>query len=553
MSRRRIYAPIVVAGAALAGLAVAQTKSGPLPVLHEDLPSPTGDKLGPVIGAGSNGAPSTAIRSADKTIVRPRDRSRTQQDPVMGKGGFAADRQTTMKADINTGTDGTLHYVSVFNPDVIPFKRMSSLDGVIDDFTLTVAHSPLSEISVGGSVTKGREPFYGSVWIQLTPGADVPLPSVAPDMRILAYTVNPSTRLKFSKDGADNFYVRSDESSANGTFFLRYDVDADSRYFSAELPTGRRYTPNQVAAQTPPELKIDLPPAVRESAMKELAHLNVDATMELGVAFNALVNEFRGFEAKPLPAQTGNIYADLCNSKAVFCRHRSFAFMITANALGIPTRYVQNEAHAFAEVWFPEKGWTRIDLGGAALRMEVTGAEDKTLHSHPEDHFAKPKEYTNSYTQLEGDIRGLTSQQLADKKRPYDETHADAAGSGSGKLPDRITPDPSLPSVTQDPKKQTPKLEITLADSSAFRGAVVHVEGRVATPSGKPIQDHPVDVFLAPAGRSGANPISLGRAVTDAAGTFRQDFTVPGQLNLATYEIYLASPEDAYFNASLSN
>jgi hypothetical protein len=41
--------------------------------------------------------------------------------------------------------------------------------------------------------------------------------------------------------------------------------------------------------------------------------------------------------------------------------------------------------------------------------------------------------------------------------------------------------------------------------------------------------------------------------VSDATGAFRQDFTLPGSLNLATYEIYLASPEDSYYNASLSN
>jgi hypothetical protein len=97
-----------------------------------------------------------------------------------------------------------------------------------------------------------------------------------------------------------------------------------------------------------------------------------------------------------------------------------------------------------------------------------------------------------------------------------------------------------------------PQLVVTTADTSAFRGDLVHVEGRVAVGS-KAIADHPVDVFLAPAGRGGANPIPLGRAVTDAAGRFSQDFSVPGVLNLATYEIYLASPEDAFYNAALSD
>ena len=66
----------------------------------------------------------------------------------------------------------------------------------------------------------------------------------------------------------------------------------------------------------------------------------------------------------------------------------------TANALGIPTRYVQNEAHAFVEVWFPMRKWQRIDLGGSALRMNVSGADNKTLHRpRSDDPFQKPPEY----------------------------------------------------------------------------------------------------------------------------------------------------------------
>jgi hypothetical protein len=402
------------------------------------------------------------------------------------------------------------------------------------------------------------------VKVQLTPGTDVPLPSVAPDMRILWYQTKPNVAIKFEKDGADNFYVRSDESNASGVYDLKFLVDADSGYFSPQLPRGAKYTPRMIASMTPPELKPNLPESIKRSGTRTLDKLGVDADMDLSFAFNKLVGYFRAFEAKKLPATSGNIYEDLCDSQAGVCRHRAFAFMITANVLGIPTRYIQNEAHAFVEVWFPERRWQRIDLGGAALRMEVTGADDKTLHRPAaEDPFTKPPEYSQSYTQLEGDIRGLTQQQLSDKKRPLDEAPPSAsfdgtnpsAGSGSNSRqagPDRITPDPSLPTVSQDPKKKTPKLEVTTADSSAFRGDVVHIEGRV-TADGKPIADHPIDVFLAPAGRGGASPIPLGRTVSDKTGACRQEFTLPGSLNLATYEIYLASPEDSYYNASLSN
>ncbi len=553
----------VTTGGLVAGLAVAQSSERKSTVPHEDLPAPSGADTSPAIGSGGNGTVPTALRSGDSIIPKPSVDApidKTRGEPVLGTKDFGADRQTAIKPDDNTGSDATLHYISVFNPDVLPFKRMSSLDAVGDDYTLKLARPALTEVPVGGVTDpKTRDWFYGNMMLELAPNADVALPSVAPDMRILSYDVKPKIALKFEKDGADNFYVRTEESSASGQYRLIIYVDADQGYFAPNLPTKAKYTPRMVATMTPPELRPILPDHIRSAGRTTLDKIGIDPDMNLHDAFNLLVKYFRGFEAKKLPPTTGDIYRDLCDSQAGVCRHRAFGFMITANTLGIPTRYVQNEAHAFVEVWFPERRWQRIDLGGSALRMDVQNAEDKKIHTpRAEDPFAKPPEYTQQYTQLEGDIRGLTAKQISDRKKP-NATPSGSLGSSSGNGkgsgtsgPDRITPDPTLPTVTQDPKKVTPRLDVTTADPSAFRGDVVHVEGRVAA-QGKAIPDHPVDVFLAPAGRHGANPIPLGRAVSDANGRFRQDFTVPGSLNLATYEIYLASPEDAYYNAALSD
>ncbi len=560
-----LLAVVLVGGVAVLGSATGQSKTRRV-TPHEDLPAPNGEKVSPMIGSTTNGSNPAAFTAGDKVLPKPTVDKPSQKpkegEPVLGAGGHGADRETSLKPDDKTGPDTRLQYVSVFNPDVLPFKRMSSLDMASDDYQLKIARPALTEVPVGGVTAKDRDRFWGSVLIQLSPGVDVPLPSVSPDMRILSYEIKPKTTLKFEKDGADNFYVRSDESNASGTYRLVFLADADAGYFAPSLPTIARMTPQMVQTMAPPELRPVIPENVRRAARITLDKIGIDANMDLGVSFNKLVAYFRAFEAKKLPNQTGDIYRDLCDSQAGVCRHRAFSFMITANVLGIPTRYVQNEAHAFVEVWFPERRWQRIDLGGAALRMDVTGADNKTLHRpRAEDPFAKPKEYTENYTQLEGDITGLTDKQKSDRKRSLDDSPASGTfdgslGSGSGSAgkngPDRITPDPSLPAVTQDPKKQTPTLVVTTADTSAYRGDVVHVEGRVAVGT-KMIADHPIDVFLAPAGRGGASPIPLGRAVSNASGQFSQDFTVPGSLNLATYEIYLASPEDAYYNAALSD
>jgi hypothetical protein len=316
-----------------------------------------------------------------------------------------------------------------------------------------------------------------------------------------------------------------------------------------------------VVAHTPPELRPIVPAAVLKQANVTLTKLGVDRDMDLGVSFNKLVGYFRAFQAGDIKHPTGDIYRDLCDSQAGVCRHRSFAFMITANALGIPTRFVENEAHAFVEVWFPDRNWQRIDLGGAALKMEVTGADNKTLHRpRAEDPFSKPPEYSKQYTQLEGEIKGLTDKQISDKHAPLSQSPASGSlgnGGGSGGTqtatgPDRITPDPTLPTVAQDPKKPTPRLVVTQASENAYRGDMIHVEG-AARVDGKGLADHVIDIYLSPAGEGGQHATRVGTATTDKSGTFRGDYNVPGTLGLSAYEIYLGSPEDATYNAALSD
>jgi hypothetical protein len=557
---------LAIAATAFAGIVIAQAPPRPRPVLHEPIPDLNPDKPAPTIG-GARDANPTAFAAGDKVLPKPAlDKSApaptgggSAADPVLGSKDFAADRQTSMKPDENTGSDGTLHYVSVFNPDVLPFKRMSAFDVVADDFTLHVGRQALTELPVGGTTDpKTRDRFWGDVMVELKPGVDVALPSVAPDMRIISYEAKPNIRLKFAKDGADNFYVRSDEPNAAGTYHVVFFADADAGYFAPQLPP-RVYKVRDVASHAPPELKPTMPDAVRRDAQVTLQKLGVDRDMDLGAAFNTLVRWFRGFQAGDIKNPSGDTYRDLCDSQTGVCRHRAFAFMITANALGIPTRLVENEAHAFVEVWFPERNWQRIDLGGAALHMEVAGMGNKTLHRpRAEDPFDKPTEYKQNYTQLEGDIKGLTDQQKADKRKPLDQSPASGqvganGGIGSGGTgPDRITPDPTLQAVPPNPAKPTPKLLVTQASTSAYRGDLIHVEGLVRVDA-KPLPDHLVAIYLAPAGENGAHPVQIGNAKTGADGTFRVDLPLPAQLGLSTYEIYISSLEDVHFNAALSD
>ncbi len=554
----------LLATAGLAASSLAQRR----PVLHEPLPPPPSEEApAGVLGSAGDRNPA-AIAAGDKVLPAPplTKPASDPKEPVLGTRDFGADRRTDLPMDRNTGADGTLHYTSVFNPDVLPFKRMSALDGVRDDSELFVRRTGQTELSVGGQSDRSRDRFWGSMPIKLTPGVDIALPSVAPDMRILSYETEPRVRLTFSKDGADNFYVRSDDSGSAGTYQLVFLADADARYFAPDLPIDRRYTPRLVADLTPPELRPQLPAALRRDALRILRdRIGVSETYALDVAINRLIAYFRAFEAKDPPPDSGNIYVDLCMSQAGVCRHRAFAFMITANALGLPTRFVSNEAHAFVEMWMPQRGWMRIDLGGAALRLEVNGGEDKTLHRpRAEDPFAKPPEYTQNYTQLVGDISGLSREQIADRQRPVGEAPASgdfesqATGTGrssTGEVAEvpasgRITPDKSLPVAPSDPAKVTPILTLLHVDTTAYRGGKLRLEGE-ARASG-PLAGLPIDIYLSREGSDGANAKALGRVLTGPDGRFTAEVEVPAELKLARYELHVSSPEDARHNAALS-
>ena len=64
-----------------------------------------------------------------------------------------------------------------------------------------------------------------------------------------------------------------------------------------------------------------------------------------------MVAYFRSFEpSDDFPNDHGDIYLDLALSRKGVCRHRAFAFLVTALNIGVPTRFVANEAHAWVEV-----------------------------------------------------------------------------------------------------------------------------------------------------------------------------------------------------------
>lgn len=579
MSRKASIATVglfaVFCGSGLT-VALAQREAPKVLKLHEDIVVPaaqrakTSARLGsgvPIIGPkpGARQNP-TAIASQDKLLSKPAAKNKAENgEPIHGKGDFGADRQTEARLDYFTGAENELHYIEVFNPSIVPFKRMSALDTVREDYTLVLNSAARSDVPVGGEPTPGRDLFWGSIMVDLKTSFDVSVPSVAPGMRILSYETTPKTSVIFSKDNADNFFVRTEEAGASGTYRVVFLAEASPAYFA---PSPQR---NLRIRDIPQDRIPPLPAAVKAAADGVLDEMRLHKGMRVGEVLDELTYYFRSFDAKSPPPNTGDIYLDLVKSQAGVCRHRSFAFMITANALGLPTRYVTNEAHAWVEVWLPDSNWMRVDLGGAASTLNVSNAADKTMYRpRGEDPFAKPEAYNENYTRLEGDVTGLRDEQIAERQAPYE--GAGGAGGGNGSFfgqdedgddilgpegdDEPLTgPDSNLPiGADADRSNKTPTYPtVTATDAVGYRGETIEVSALLIAEDGTRLEGLVLNVFLAPAGNDGNGSFRVGRGITGEDGQANIEVELPTDEVLQTYEVFVSFNGNKTYQSSVSD
>jgi hypothetical protein len=547
-----IFLAALVLVVCLRGVAAAE------PVLHEYVKPPKA-RSGRIVGGDPASTPRPeappderrenppAIRQDDKVLVEPQPTEAARPEEVRhGERGGAADRDAEARPDYLTQADGTLHYAEVFNPSIVPFKRMSSLDAVRDDYTLEVSDAKARPLAGAADTSADRDLFWGSLVLDLPSGGrPVPIPSVAPDMRVLSYETEPPVKLVFAKDAADNFSVRAADARQRGEHRLVFLVDAPASYFAPRVPRG---VPLAQAAAARPAAK--LPPRARRAAEIVLERLGVDRAGTVDAALDKLVEHFRSFDAGAPPSPSGDVYLDLALSRRGVCRHRAFAFVITASAAGIPARYVTNEAHAFAEVWLPEIGWVRVDLGGAALELEVANAGDKAMHRpRGADPFPKPREYTENYTRLRGPVDGLSREQIAEAQRPA----APATLSDDPSSTDPVTPATTdlVRTPETGPKKARVTLHVETTSRLGFRGEAVRVAGRAAAGDRGPAGLR-VDLYLAPAGADGRGARIVGQTVTDERGRFEAAVELPLDLLLGRHEVYALTPGNAEYGPAIS-
>ncbi len=541
----------VAAAAALAALAAATAGAERRkPTLHEDLDTPpdearrAAEKLdGLILGREPRaGANPIAFAAGARILPRP---ERAPRADARARGAAAADRATEFRPDRDTHADGTLGYDAVFNPSVTPHKRVSALDAVRSDTTLAIGATTLEPAPVGGDPEPGRDLFWAALELELSPGRELAIPSVAPDMRILSYEVAADVSIEFFKDGADNFYARP--ASGRGRARLVMLVDADAAYFGADIPAHLRVRDARA------DLAFELPPGPQKQARKALSSLELDGDRPLGEALGVLVDTFRSFETGELPAGTGDIFWDLFTSRLGVCRHRAFAFAIIANELGIPTRYVQNEAHAFVEVHVPEIGWMRIDLGGAALDLDVSSEPGAQPHQPRQpDPFAGSPSSPDGSASADSSPRSAGSSFEAPAPSPQPSPVDSERGALASEPETSPAAAPSAPSGDgsaargggpTSPRGDAPSApepsrsaRVTSADREGFRGERARVAGRIRSDDDDDLAGRRVQLHLVSA-RGRGEPIPVGQAVTDERGRFSTSVSIPASIELGDYRV----------------
>lgn len=547
-----------IAALVLASIAIARADA---PIPHEYVPDVEADEGTMLV---SSGGPEPEALVYDGEVIpapqggalRSGEEHAMEAMPGSDQGvGEAGRRSPSFRPDRVTELNGEVGYYEVFTPAISPFKRVTALDGI--------AVAPGSSVPVLAVADRGprrvepvvgtqspppdgraRDLFWGSVVVDFTHGREVPFPSVSPESRILTARVDGGVRVRFERDGADNFFVVLDEPPAGVTEVrIVFLTDAPRTYFATSLPSVPANALEHEVAEVPPRV-------ARRALQFASERLGLRPGMPFDHTLEELTRWFRDFEesAEP-PRDTGDIYWDLANGQRGVCRHRAYAFVITAQALGIHARFVQNEAHAWVEVRVPEHGgWMRIDLGGSPRGLAPRNADDRpSYRSETPDPLPRPERYVEAYREAA----------RARAEREGGGASAAAGGAGAGRRSARGGEDGARgePAAMSAPPRAeveegTAREERAALDLhldvppmiDVLRGGIVPVSG-IARSGDLGVAGLRIEVLLS-AERGGSERL-LGVTVTNEHGAFRTTVGVPPDVAVGDYRLVVRSPGDA--------
>ncbi len=528
-------------------------------VLHEPIPPDPREDI--ALSLSLDGDLPAAIDTRSGTVPAPDPRRAIP--PAGAKRDAVPDRSAapdaTFQPDRDTRRPDTLPYDEPFTPSTAPFKRLNAYDAVDAAYTLSVRDKGVHILPVAGTRPgDGEESFYGDMVVDLAALKPVRIPSVGPGARILrarAGVGSADVTVRFVKDGADNWFVMGEQSSRVRVVM---EIAIPRAAFGGDFGS-----PSWAELGV---LPVTLPPNALRAAEQVKTQIGVSRRDPPREAVAKLVAYFRGFaDADEGPPPSRDIYLDLALSKKGVCRHRSFAFFVTAMSLGIPTRVITNEAHAWVEV-FDGHAWRRIDLGGAGRTLRDAESTN-TPYQPPADPFRWPS----------GSTRGS---EMADRTRQEQREKAGDTANGSGGLasPSAVAsagptssggvmssggpnaspegrgdrPSPRGPQRDADDgqadDRPRAKLTVVLVDGQVRRGMPLHVKGEV-TAEREPCAHVMVDIALRP-GRG--SEVSVGALATDDKGAYEGSIVLPSSMTLGAYEIVARTRGDTRCGAGVS-
>jgi len=500
------------------------------PVYHEKFaPNPEEDlRLGATTPSGSMPA---AIKTRSGVVAAPNEAQGAQQQSQGAYGG----NRTPTSADANYHVDrlttrpARVQYDEPFRPSILPFKRSYAFDLLQDDLSFGVADKTLNRVSVGGTAEEREDVFFGDMNVDLVAGVPVRIPSVGPGARVRAMHVDPPQPLEILEDSAENWFVRAQR---GGRVRIVLQLSIDRQVF------GSGFLPVSWARLAP--FVSPLPESVAPMAAAVAAHVGVSRRQMPSRVLVTLVQYFRKFhESSELPQAESaqELYKELSLEQKGVCRHRSYAFAVTAISLGLPTRLVHNEAHAWVEV-FDSELWHRIDLGGAASDIQESRPDPLTPnHRPPHDPHSWPADsHPGSGQRTPPDPSGAHSFPAGEApttnapESPVEETSSAGAKPSAWPSAGTSTTDSSV--LESFPGSEAPEIFLRVAEEKILRGSPLAVSGS-ARRLGRVCSLSRIDIFV----ESPEGPIGIGSVATDRRGRFSGQVTLPQSTPVGPLEI----------------
>lgn len=500
-------------------------------ILHERIAADPHDDI--AMGVVVEGNIPAALETRSGTFSAP-DPSRPPSDREAA-ATHTSDSSVggTFTPDRNTARPDVLPYDDPFSPSTAPFKRLVAYDAVAEDFSLYVASSSLVPVSLDAKVGPLDERFYGDIVVDASTTSHVRLPTVGPGTRLVHARFGVGSRdvpFRIVRDGAENWFLDASE-TVRGRLVV--DLAIPRAAYGGDFGDPRWEDLPGVPA---------VPPNVANAAGEVTKRIGVSRLDRPRDVIGKLVTYFRSFQdSEEPPKPEHDIYTDLALAKKGVCRHRSFAFVITALSMGIPSRMVTNEAHAWVEV---NDGtlWKRIDLGGAGRFLNADTSRMAEPYVPPADPFAWPPNATR------GDDMSNASRTPNDRPKPGGPSPSGTGSNGSNAAPSSSngasSSSSSNDSQETDSNDARPRTTLTaeLTEPSALRGAAIHLKG-TASSDGEACPHLPVDVVLRD-GHTGREA-RVGGLATDDKGEFSGAIVLPPTVSLGDYSVLVRTGGDA--------